>query len=214
MKAVLFDYNGTLLDDLLVAYGSVAEIFRRYGILSPTLEQYREEIITDYMKFYYDHGFSPNFSGSGAKGDADALNAIRKEFYENHASEASFRPDAVKTIIGLKEAGIKVAIVSADIESVLVERLNREGMVDLFERKNIWGGVHKDKTPILLEACRRLGVDSKEAVYVDDTVDGTSAAVKAGMVAVGFGNGYNSRGRLLEITPYIIDRLSELLGEF
>ena len=42
VKAVLFDWNGTLLDDLgLLAYGSVVKIFESHDIPSPTLEQYR-----------------------------------------------------------------------------------------------------------------------------------------------------------------------------
>ena len=80
VKLVIFDNNGTLENDLDLAFGSVVEIFNRYSLKSPSLEQYRNEISARFMDFYYRHGFNKNFSGKGDKGDIDALNQIREEY--------------------------------------------------------------------------------------------------------------------------------------
>ena len=61
--------------------------------------------------------------------------------------------------------------------------------------------------------CKTLDVDPSNAIYIDDTVDGTSAAKSAGLISVGFGNktGYNSEDRLSSAASFIIHELSELL---
>ena len=86
IKAVIFDYNGTLLDDLPVAYGSIREIFRRYNLPCPTPEQYRLEIGTNFMEFYYNHGFPRTTT-------AKELNVVRMEYYLDHFHEAKLRPE-------------------------------------------------------------------------------------------------------------------------
>ena len=86
-------------------------------------------------------------------------------------------------------------------------------MVALFGLDNIRAGVYGDKAPVLLDVCRKLEVEPAESIYVDDTVDGTGAAQRAGLIAVGFGNetAYNSWERLETVTPLIIKELCELL---
>src|SRR3989338_3909894 len=86
-KVVVFDFSGTLLDDLYVAaYGNVKEIFGTYGLPCPTLEQFREEITAGFSEFYYHHGFSRSTT-------PDELNAIRTKFYKEHRDSLKMRPD-------------------------------------------------------------------------------------------------------------------------
>ena len=214
IQAVIFDNNGTLLDDLKFNFGSITEIFGRYNMTPPTLEQYRHEASAKYMDFYYNHGFKVNFSGEGIEGDAKALNLIRKEYYRKYSDGAHFRPDAIRTIKELKKNNIKVGIVSAEIEEILLGKLDKEGVRALFKPGAIKAGVYGDKTPALLEVCSVLKVRPRDALYVDDTADGTSAALRAGMIAVGFGasTGYNSEDRLRAVAPIIIYSLSQLMG--
>lgn len=215
VKAVLFDWNGTLLDDLgLLAYGSVVKIFESHDIPSPTLEQYRQEIAAKFMDFYYRHGFVPNFSGQGPEGDAKALNKIRKQYYLDHDHKVKIRPDAVRTVLNLRVMKIKVGIVSAEIESSLLTKLSSSDLHNLIDNRFIRAEAWGDKTAALLDVCQRLGVPPADALYVDDTVDGAKAAQNAGLVSIGFANktGYNSEDRLRIQTPFIINELSELLS--
>ena len=203
MKAVIFDNNGTLLDDLDLAFGSVAEIFNTYSLPPPTLEQYRQEITSKFMQFYYDHGFPLTTT-------MEELNNIRKRYYKDNAHRAKFREDVYYVLRRLEERGIKLAIVSAEIESVLMERLN-EAKIRHYFGNNIKAGVYGNKEPALIQVVKDLDVNPEDAVYVDDTVDGTGAAKNVGIVPVAFGNGYNSPERLLTVTSQIIYQLSDLL---
>lgn len=214
IEAVIFDWNGTLYDDLRrLAYGSVVKIFNTYNISPPTLDEYRQEITAGFMKFYYKHGFIPNFSRQGEDGDAKALNAIRKKYYADNGDRGNIRSDATRTVLNLRAMGIKAGIVSAEIESSLFEKLNSSDLHRLFDSQFIKTQVWGDKGPALLEVCKKLSVNPNNAIYVDDTVDGTGSATKVGLISVGFGNqtGYNSEDRLRSVTPFIINELAELL---
>lgn len=214
IEAVIFDWNGTLHDDLGgLAYRSVVEIFETYKLPPPTLDEYRQEITASFMKFYYKHGFAPNFSGQGEDGDSKALNVIRKKYYTENGDKGNIRPDATQTVFNLRSMGIKVGIVSAEIESILFEKLNSSDLHRLFDsqfvRAQIWG----DKGPALLEMCKKLDVSPGNTIYVDDTVDGTGSAKKVGLLPIGFGNetGYNSEDRLRSMTSLIVHELFEIL---
>lgn len=219
IEAVVFDWNGTLYDDLALAHGSVVEIFKTHNLFPPTIDQYCQEITAKFMDFYYRHGFKENFSGGGLKGDADALNAIKKKYYiENGHSNAEVRIDAPAVVLGLIFLGIKVGIVSAEIEFSLLNKLRKSDLSDLFGSKFIKAGVYGDKAPILKEICQDMNVLPQGTIYVDDTLyvddtfDGVDAARRAGLIPVGFGNktGYNSESRLRAATQFIIYEFSDL----
>src|SRR3989344_8317068 len=109
IEAVIFDWNGTLHDDLeWLAYRSVVKIFETYNLSPPTLDEYRQEITADFMKFYYKQGFAHNFSGQGEDGDSKALNVIRKKCYTENGDKGNIRRDATRTVFNLRSMGIKV----------------------------------------------------------------------------------------------------------
>jgi beta-phosphoglucomutase-like phosphatase (HAD superfamily) len=47
MKIMLFDWNGTILDDIPIWYESVKEIFRVFGKRPPTIAEYFRELKGD-----------------------------------------------------------------------------------------------------------------------------------------------------------------------
>ncbi len=203
IKLVLFDNNGTIFDDLDIAFGSVVRIFEAYGLQPPTKEQYRQEISADYMKFYNKYGFVDSVLAQEEKDLARALNKIREAHYLEHGDKACFRPDVAKTVFELKERDIRVGIVSAEKGTMLQRQLLRFGYRDVFNP--VRADVH-DKEAALREICRELNINPRFAIYVDDTVDGTSAARRAGLLSVGMiaENAYNSPERLLKVTPHVV----------
>lgn len=201
IRAIIFDHNGTLLDDLPVAYGSIREIFRRYNLPCPTPEQYRLEIGTNFMEFYYNHGFPRTTT-------AKELNVVRMEYYLDHFHEAKLRPEVETVLSALSLLEIKFAIVSADVDSLVIKKLEEVDMKSFF---NVIRAGVRDKRTALLEVCKELGVEPHEACYVDDTVDGNTAAKEAGLHAIAIiGTGYHSVERLSKVSPHVISNLYEL----
>ena len=52
IKNIIFDWSGTLSDDLVSVYTAVMEIFKKLGLEGLTLEEFKEEFTLPYMKFY------------------------------------------------------------------------------------------------------------------------------------------------------------------
>ena len=203
---VIFDFNGTLFDDIHVAYGSVQEIFRTYNIPCPTLEQYRGETSANYMEFYYNHGFPRTTTG-------DELNVIRNGFYKTTGRGAQIRHDVWKTLSGLSALGIFTAIVSAETEinlyRYLIQSDNLQKSFD-FIKAEAWGVQGKEKA--LLRVAEIFGKEPRQIVYVDDSVDGLTSAKNVGVIPVAFTNstGYNSEHRLMQVTEFSIQEIGEL----
>lgn len=202
-KLAVFDWNGTLLNDLPIVYDSVIEIFKRYGLPAPTLEEYRSEIKADFMKFYHAHGMPAEVTG-------DDLNKIRKEYLTAHRSESTLQNSTLTMLFSCKNAGLSRAIVSAQVPELLSQELVRFGIANVFD--NVRGGAWPKKEEALLEVMKKFDVRPYEAFYVDDTFDGIASAKNVGMATFGYTGGYNPRPRILEANPnWVIDDLSEIV---
>ena len=190
-KLALFDWNGTLLDDLDIVYGSVVEIFRRYGLPAPTLEQYRNEIEADFMKFYYEHGMHQHVTGND-------LNAIRKQFLLSHPAQPKLRPDALKLFALCQELKIPMGIVSASKMDLLMAQLKQFEILNFFD--DIQGSAF-DKEKALVGVLDQFGVPAEEVFYLDDSVDGLTAAKNLGITTIGVTNGYYTKERIMGVRP-------------
>ena len=195
VKMVIFDNNGTMFDDLPIAYGSVGAIFRHYGLLVPTLDTYRNGIQSDFTRFYRRHGFYafPKVTG-------DDLNVIRRAYYLEHQGEAKYYPEVGPVLAILKKLGLILAVVSSEIPATLMESLTVAQLRDYFEV--IHGGAWP-KAPALQERLYQFSLMGPEAVYVDDQVDGIEAAKSLGMRTIGMvGPGaYCSPERIIAAAP-------------
>lgn len=205
-RVVIFDFNGTLLDDLGVAYGSVQEIFNTYDMSCPTIQQFREEITADFMEFYYRHGFPKTTT-------ADELNAIRRKFYRANGDKAQIRADVRATLNWLLAVGLYASIVSAEVTTTLHKYLLRDGLNRKFDfiRPEAWGSTDA-KPKALAQAIDVFSCSPEDMIYVDDTVDGLVAAKQVGITPVAFTNptGYNSSHRLMEVAGVNINEIGDL----
>lgn len=204
-KVVIFDFNGTLLDDLHVAYGSIQKIFRTYGISCPTLNQYREEMTGDYMKFYFRYGL-PRTTTS------NKLNAIRNEFYRTNGGSAHIRIDVRLTLDWFLIVGFHTAIVSAEVAATINRYLMRDSLQRKFDLIMPEACSKGMKEKALLEAADIFHCSPGDMIYIDDTVGGLTAAKNAGSVPVAFTNstGYNSEYRLLEVTDLSVRNIGDI----
>jgi phosphoglycolate phosphatase-like HAD superfamily hydrolase len=90
-------------------------------------------------------------------------------------------------------------------------QIERFGYIGIFNP--IYADVH-NKQIAFEEICMNFNINPGSAIYVDDTVDGTSAAKRAGLIPVAMlaDGAYNSPERLSEVTPYGVERLYDLIG--
>lgn len=203
LELLVFDNNGTMLDDLHLAYGSVEAIFRILQLPCPTKRQYREEVDSNIAKFCRCHGVPDHVTD-------ERIHVVRELYYGARMDQAHFRPDLVQTLEHCASRGLSLVVCSAEIDSFLRGLLNRDGIAGRFDivRAEAW-----PKTAALAEIIQSLDVRPEQAAYVDDTADGINAAREVGLRAIAFSHptGYNSAERLWAQKPdHVVNDFTEL----
>ena len=175
-KAVCFDFDYTLGDctDSIVAgfqYGLTG-----LGWPAPDREAVRRTV-----------GFLLEDAYSMLTGDLDPENQARfralfsEVAVERQRQETTLLPGAAELLRGLKDRGVKTAIVSTkrgDTIQFILERLGLDDTVDMVGSADVKR--HKPDPEGLLFALDRLGVEPGETLFCGDTVLDAGAAKNAG----------------------------------
>jgi phosphoglycolate phosphatase-like HAD superfamily hydrolase len=207
---IVFDNNGTALDDLHLAYASMCAIFQVLNLRGPTKDQYRNEIGADYMEFYWRHGVPRHFT-------ADDLNPIRKLYYRHRIDTVHYRKDFAALLQECRRVGILTGICTAEIATVLREFLTREKLLEYFQPDLLCADATPSKTTFLVAMAQARGLEPAECAYVDDSEDGIRSSREAGFYAIGFQSptSYCGAERIHRAKPHAVvssfDELRRLL---
>jgi len=199
------DWNGTLLDDLELVYGSVKNIFNHFGKTSPSLETYQNEITADFLSFYKRHGIP-------AGADQELLNSIRKKYFGENGGNVKLSSSAQEFLETLLRLDLKIGIVSGEANGYLQDtRLKQFNVKRYFDF--VYDGV-SDKAKKFKELLGVFEVNPKTIFYVDDSFDGIAAAKSAGITTFAFihKGSYNSEKKIMAANPdYVIGNLLEII---
>ena len=208
--AVIFDMDGVLVDTYRAHYESWLAMARSEGLqfseeeFARTFGRTSREII--------DH-----FWGAGY-GDAEvAALDDRKEaaFREIIAADFPAMPGVDELLRSLHEERFKLAVGSSgppeNVELVM-DRLGRREWFDaLVTATDVTRG--KPDPQVFLIAAERLGVSPERCAVVEDAPPGITAALAAGMTAVGLASTGRTRESLGKAAA-VVDSLRELPPEF
>lgn len=204
-EVAIFDWNGTLLDDLPLVYGSVQNIFNHFGKTPPSFETYQSEITADFLKFYKTHGIPVDR-------ESETLNAIRKEYFKKNNGTVALANGARELLQMFLGLDLKIGIVSGEARGYLQDtRLKQFGIEKCFDF--VFDGV-SNKMEKFKELVKILEVDPKTIFYIDDSYDGIAAAKNSGITTFGFihKGSYNSREKIIAAKPdHIIGNLLEII---
>ncbi|MDH5687331.1 MAG: HAD family phosphatase [Candidatus Bathyarchaeota archaeon] len=206
IKAVIFDMDGVVIDTGLIHSTAEKKVLNEIGI-DITLEEIRKyagaasnvwfkEVLKRHSKV------------------ADVYELKRKKFdivYENLEKDIPVVPGVLRLIDSLRKNKIKLALASGspkEFVNFIVSRLNLDEKFDEVIGLGDYSGSKPDPELFLL-ASRKLGVDPKDCVVVEDAHLGVLAAKNAGMKCVGFIN-EKSGNQDLSKADLIVDDLNEL----
>jgi len=111
----------------------------------------------------------------------------------------------------LKKRGIPAGLASSSPGSwveMAVERFNLSQYFRCVVSADDVGGRGKPSPDVYLEAVRRLGLSSDSCIAIEDSVNGMSAALSAGLYTIGFRNGHNTDADLSD-ADMIIEGFTE-----
>ncbi len=189
---VFCDWNGTLLNDLAVVYGSVKRIFETFDLKAPPLAVYQNDISSDYMNtFYWKYGIPKTFT-------AEELNKIRMRYFEERWDKPRLFPRVIETVGGLKNLGAPTHIVTSEDTEIMRRRIDQFSLARDFD---IICADAKDKRARLMSFNAQYDIALSSTVYVDDSADGIAAAKSLGMATIGILFGYQPEWRIRNAKP-------------
>ena len=186
IRALLFDFDGLLVDTESPSYAAWADVYREHGH-ELTIDAWSAAIGTL-------EGFNPFEDLEGRLGrslDRERLNEARRAA-EDAATELEELRDGVQDY--LEEAqrlGLARAIVSSSGHKWINRHLER---LDLLEgwsciiAANGDASRAKPRPTLYIEALERLGVAADEAIAFEDSPNGITAAKAAGLYCVAVPN--------------------------
>ncbi|WP_226670939.1 HAD family hydrolase [Metabacillus litoralis] len=181
IKAIIFDFDGLILDTETHEYEVLSEIFKEHDCELP-LSIWGKVIGTK-------SDFSPYTYLQEQANKVIDENRIKKQQEERFSKRIHLekaRPGVVDYLIAAKELGLKIGLASSSSYNWVSSHLKRLNLLDEFEciRTSDHVDQVKPDPALYLEAAKCLNVDPKECIAFEDSANGALAAKRAGMKCV------------------------------
>ncbi len=209
LRAVVWDWNGTLLDDVHVSLLSVNQELEARGLPPISREYYRQHFDFPVKDFYKKLGI--NFS----RDNFDAMSERFLQTYFRNLGNASLHEGAVETLKMLQQHGIPQYVLSAMEQKRLEKMLEDYGISGFF--KSIAGSkdIYADgKLAAGKELIQKEAIDPASAWMVGDTTHDLEVARELGLQCALLACGHQTRKRLIKVHPLVFDHFSELKNFF
>lgn len=207
IKTVIWDWNGTLLDDLELSLNSVNVLLKDRNLPILTFERYKEIFCFPVIKYYEAAGF--DFSQEPFEIPARQY----MDLYHAGEHETKLFPDVIKTLSSLKEKGYQQFVLSAMEDGNLKKMIANAGISHFFD--GIFGikdDFAREKISIGKQMTKNLNLHPEECVMIGDTLHDAEVAEACGFDCILYSQGHVSRRRLETKGVKIIDKLEELLS--
>jgi HAD superfamily hydrolase (TIGR01509 family) len=183
VAAVVFDFDGIVLDSETPEYESHRQIYERCGV-PLTVEDWCGAIGI-WTEGHDDRRFETLCARATAAPPRDAYFAERQRIFETLLPPEPMR-GIRDLLVSLRDAGIAAAIASTSPARWVVPAAERIGVRECFDAIVTGDEVQRRKPApdVYLEAARRLGVDPADAIAIEDSAPGVAAARAAGMTVV------------------------------
>lgn len=202
---VIWDWNGTLLDDRHICLRGINRLLERRKLPKLDMLRYRE-IFTFPVRSYYE---AAGFDFTREDFEIPAEEFIAE--YRLMLPEAGLFPDAKQVLSSFRLSGIRQFVLSAMEEQALVRSMEERGILAFFQ--GIYG-IGDNLAHSKLQRGRELlednGIDPERTLMVGDTLHDVEVAGELGIHIVLVGRGHQHPGRLEGQGRTVLRDLDEL----
>ena len=205
-KHIIWDFNGTLLDDIDKAVDTMNILLERRKMHRITRDSYLELFDFPVIDYYRLLGFDLG---------AESFSDIAKEFIDIYFKDgySCFLQDGALEILDMiSQMDMTQSILSASYKDHLEEYLKILDIKKYFMLLNGQDDIHgSSKENKGREHIRMLDMSPKDVIYIGDTVHDLDVANSIRCDHLLVANGHHKKSRLLEATDRVIDSLMDLL---
>ena len=204
-KTILWDWNGTLLNDVDICVDIINGLLRQRGHEVLSKARYRQ-IFTFPVKAYYE--------AAGFRFDIDPFESVAVEFmdtYRQKLSSAQLFPEVIERLKYFKAKGVRQYVVSAMEHDFLMDTLKDKNIRQFFDGVS---GIHNDlahgKLNMALRFVKEKSIDVGQAVFIGDTLHDHEVATALGTPCLLIASGHQSYERLNINGNDVVHSLNEI----
>ena len=199
IRNIIFDWSGTLVDDLPAVWQATNYVFKQAGVAELTLDQFRAEFCLPFKHFY--QRYVPHVS----------LPQL-EEWFHSHFKEvqhlARELPHAREFLRFCRERGLRTFLLSTIHRDHFAAQSAATGFDRFLDHPyiEVW-----DKRTKILELLQKHGLNPDETLFVGDMQHDMETARCGGVYSCAVLTGYNRLDQLLASRPdLIVEHLGEL----
>ena len=203
-RHVIWDWNGTLLDDTQAGLNAVNGMLAARGMPCLGLDAYRERFGFPVKTFYRELGF---------RLEEEDWEAMARDFHARFLADTSIRlhTQTVDLLDTLRAAGLGQSLLSAMEQRILDDMLARFGLAAYFEQvlgqDNLHGHSKLERGRSLL---RQLALAPASVLLIGDSLHDHEVANALGTACLLVAQGHQSRARLARCGAPVLDSLAEI----
>ena len=205
VKTIIWDWNGTLLNDLDLSLESVNVLLKERDLPRLSVERYKDIFGFPVVDYYVKAGF--DF-------EKEPFEVPAKQYvklYASGAPELELFHDVVDTLTFFKENNYQQIVLSAMKDDNLKLMIDNAGISHFFD--GIFGikdNYAREKVSLGKHVVENLGLNPSECIMIGDTLHDAEVAEECGFDCILCCRGHVSKERLETKKTKIIESLSEL----
>lgn len=208
MTHIVWDWNGTLFDDIDAVFVTTNEILGPYGHPPLDVAGFRAGYTRPIWLFYEKLLGRPLVDGEWRRLD-DSFHTV----YRTHMRRCRLTDGAETLLRDWQATGRTQSLLSMWNHDELVGKLAELGLADRFTRVDgSRAGNGGPKAERLVEHLDALGVPPADVLLIGDSVDDAHAAAHVGARAVLYTGGCHARAQLEAVGVPVTDRLADALA--
>jgi len=198
---IALDWNGTLLDDVVLSTQCISKVARHFGKPDVSVEDYRKAFRFPIIEYYRRIGLGGRFKEASK---------MYFDLYNDRKAELNLFPDAVEFIKFCKGIASKVVILTAGRQDIV-----RDEVLDHDVNLPVWGASKmpsegKMETAAMLNYFMCTCSSDPRVLLVGDTVEDCECAKVLDWDFYAVATGHCSKNRLLKNTNSVAGSLSEV----
>jgi phosphoglycolate phosphatase len=204
-RHVIWDWNGTLLDDLDLCIDVMNGLLQRRDL--PLMDRARYHAVFDFpVRAYYERlGFDFR---------RDSFEELSVEFisgYETRRRESRLQRGAPEVLAALQRAGVTQSVLSAYREDTLREIVGHFGLTPYFIRLTGLDNIYAhSKTELGRAWVAELGIPGNDILMIGDTLHDLEVAEAIGVDCVLVAAGHHPAERLRQRAQQVLGGLRDL----
>jgi HAD superfamily hydrolase (TIGR01509 family) len=190
IRAIVFDFDGLILDTEEPVYRSWLEVYEAHGEELP-FERWVQIVGSTTTGFHPQHHLEERLGRSLPKEVLDSRIVRRTEL----VLAQKLLPGVAQHIDQAKAAGLKLGVASSSTNEWVRGHLARLGILEKFDCVRCRDDVAnaKPEPDLYIAVLECLGVSASEAIAIEDSPNGVTAAKRAGLRCVAIPNSITAK---------------------